>query len=95
MDVLQTEGFSSWFAHLKDKKARARIQMRIDRLEDGNLGDHHFVGDGVSELRIDYGPGYRVYYAMQGSTAIIVLAGGDKASQSKDIKIARLLAKQL
>lgn len=92
MDVLQTSDFSSWFSGIKDKKAKVRIQVRIDRAEDGNFGDHKFVGAGVSEMRIDYGPGYRVYYTLRGDVLIILLAGGDKSSQIKDIKKARILA---
>ncbi|MFS2134774.1 type II toxin-antitoxin system RelE/ParE family toxin [Duganella sp. Dugasp56] len=95
MDILQTELFSSWFSRLKDRRARACIQVRIDRAEDGNFGDHKSVGNGVSEMRIDYGPGYRVYYALRGTTMIILLAGGDKSSQAKDIKTAQALARQL
>ncbi|MHA4867338.1 type II toxin-antitoxin system RelE/ParE family toxin [Duganella sp. PWIR1] len=95
MDVLQTERFSSWFSRLTDIKAKARIQVRIDRAEAGNFGDHKFVGEGVSEMRIDYGPGYRVYYTLRDGVLIILLAGGDKSSQAKDIKIARDLARQL
>ncbi|MES2351019.1 MAG: type II toxin-antitoxin system RelE/ParE family toxin [Pseudomonadota bacterium] len=95
MDILQTELFSSWFSRLKDRRARACIQVRIDRAEDGNFGDHKSVGNGVSEMRIDYGPGYRVYYTLRGTTMIILLAGGDKSSQAKDIKTAQALARQL
>ncbi|MYM86099.1 type II toxin-antitoxin system RelE/ParE family toxin [Rugamonas sp. FT82W] len=95
MDILQTELFSSWFRCLRDRRARAYIQVRIDRAEDGNLGDHKFVGDGVSEMRIDYGPGYRLYYTFRGTSLIILLAGGDKSSQAKDIAAAQALARQL
>jgi putative addiction module killer protein len=95
MDILQTELFSSWFSRLKDRRAWACIQVRIDRAEDGNFGDHKSVGNGVSEMRIDYGPGYRVYYTLRGTTMIILLAGGDKSSQAKDIKTAQALARQL
>jgi putative addiction module killer protein len=95
MNVLQTERFSSWFVRLKDKKAKARIQVRIDRAEDGNFGDHKFIGDGVSEMRIDYGPGYRVYYTVRDEVLIVLLAGGDKSSQHKDIKLAQALASKL
>lgn len=95
MDVLQTSDFSSWFSSLKDKKAKASVQVRIDRAEDGNFGDHEFVGAGVSEMRIDYGPGYRVYYTLHLGVLIILLAGGDKSSQAKDIKKAQALARKL
>ncbi len=95
MDILRTELFSSWFGRLEDRRARACIQVRIDRAEDGNFGDHKSVGNGVSEMRIDYGPGYRVYYTLRGTTMIILLAGGDKSSQARDIKTAQALARQL
>lgn len=95
MDILQTELFRSWFSRLKDRKAKAFIQVRLDRAEDGNFGDHKPVGGGVSEMRIDYGPGYRLYYTFRGTELIILLAGGDKSSQMKDIKAAQALARQL
>jgi putative addiction module killer protein len=95
MNVQQTERFHSWFARLRDKQAKARIQARIDRSESGNLGDHKFVGGGVSEMRIDYGPGYRVYYTLRDNVMIVLLAGGEKSSQTQDIKIAQALARQL
>ena len=95
MDILQTELFCSWFSRLKDRKARACIQARIDRAEDGNFGDHKPVGCGVSEMRIDYGHGYRLYYTVRGTELIILLAGGDKSSQMKDTKAAQALARQL
>lgn len=95
MNVLQTERFSFWFSRLRDKQAKARIQARIDRAEDGNFGDHKSVGEGVSEMRIDYGPGYRVYYTLRDGMLIILLAGGNKSSQTKDVKIAHELARQL
>lgn len=83
-----TEMFDVWFAGLKDKRAVRRIQARIDRIEDGNFGDCEPVGEGVSEMRIHYGPGYRVYFIQRGMEIVILLAGGDKSTQSKDIKIA-------
>jgi putative addiction module killer protein len=95
VNILQTELFRSWLVLLKDRKARACIQVRIDRAEDGNFGDHKSVGEGVSEMRIDYGPGYRVYYTFRGSDLVILLAGGDKSSQIKDIKSAQALERQL
>jgi putative addiction module killer protein len=95
MDILQTELFSSWFFRLKDRGARTRMLARIDRAEDGNFGDHKFVGDGVSEMRIDYGPGYWLYYTFRGGALIVLLAGGDKSTQIKDIKAAQALARQL
>jgi putative addiction module killer protein len=95
IEVRQTEIFARWFLRLRDLRARARIQARIDRLELGNAGDTRPVGDGVSEMRIDYGPGYRIYFIQRGSELIILLAGGDKSSQSKDITKALLLASEL
>jgi putative addiction module killer protein len=80
---------------LRDRKARARIQTRIDRLQLGLLGDVKPVGEGVSELRIDYGPGYRVYFVQRGQELVILLAGGDKSTQDKDIKTALELARNL
>jgi putative addiction module killer protein len=91
-EVRQTEIFAAWFQRLRDKQAKARIQVRIDRLMLGNAGDVRPVGDGVSELRIDYGPGYRVYYVRRGNMLIVLLAGGDKRTQSGDIETAHQLA---
>ncbi|WP_066412293.1 type II toxin-antitoxin system RelE/ParE family toxin [Bordetella ansorpii] len=79
---------------LKDRRAMHRIQVRIDRAEEGNFGDCEPVGEGVSEMRIHYGPGYRVYFTRRGSEIVILLAGGDKSTQSKDIKTALSLARQ-
>jgi len=95
MDVRQTERFARWFAELRDRRARRRVQARIDRLAIGNLGDVKPVGDGVSEMRIDYGPGYRVYFIRRGETLVILLAGGDKSTQARDIAVARELARTL
>lgn len=95
MEVFTTELFDAWFIKLKDRRAALRIQARIDRAEDGNLGDHHAVGKGVSEMRIDYGPGYRIYYTMRGRRLIILLAGGDKSTQPGDIQTAQALADSL
>lgn len=81
--------YETWVDKLSDKRTRARIRVRIDRLEDGNLGDCKPVGDGVNELRIDFGPGYRVYFAEDGPTVILLLCGGDKGTQTRDIKIAK------
>lgn len=93
--IYSTEVFDAWFEALRDKQAARRIQARIDRVEDGNFGDCQPVGEGVSEMRIHYGPGYRVYLAQRGAEIVILLAGGDKATQNKDIKTALGLAKQL
>jgi putative addiction module killer protein len=95
IEIRKTENFAKWLDGLNEIRARARILVRIERLAAGNPGDVKPVGEGVSELRIDYGPGYRVYYKKQGRTVIILLAGGDKRTQSKDIKTALSLAKNL
>ena len=95
MEIRKTDEFSSWLDGLRDLKGRARIQARIERLGQGNPGDVEPVGEGVSELRINYGPGYRVYYKGFGKSLVILLAGGDKSSQSKDIKTAIKLARNL
>jgi putative addiction module killer protein len=95
IEVRQTETFAKWLSKLRDLRARARIQARIDRLELGNAGDVKAVGEGVSEMRIDYGPGYRVYFIQKRSELIILLAGGDKRSQSRDIQKALALARAL
>lgn len=92
VEVRQTEVYARWFGRLRDRRARARIDARIRRLSLGNAGDARPVGNGVSELRIDYGPGYRVYYLQRGRALIILLAGGDKGSQVRDIERAINLA---
>lgn len=95
IEVRQTDEYSDWFARLRDRNAKVRIDIRVRRLSLGNPGDVKPVGEGVSELRIDYGPGYRVYFAQQGGTLIVLLAGGDKSTQERDINIARELAREL
>ncbi len=95
VEVRQTERFAQWILDLRDLRARARVQASIERLIGGNPGDVKPIGSGVSELRINYGPGYRVYFQQKGSTLIILLAGGDKSSQSKDIEEALSLARQI
>jgi putative addiction module killer protein len=95
VEVRQTERYAKWFANLRDRQARARIDARIRRLSLGNPGDVEPVGEGVSELRIDYGPGYRVYFVRRGETLVILLAGGDKRTQGRDIKLAIELARGL
>ena len=95
IEIRQTETFAAWFRKLRDRRARARIQVRIDRLSLGNPGDSKPVGEGVSELRIDYGPGYRVYFVRRGDTVIVLLAGGDKGTQARDIRTALKLARLL
>ncbi len=93
--ILTTEVFDSWFASLKDMQAVRRVQARIDRAEDGNFGDCEPVGEGVSEMRTHYGPGYRVYFVKRGMEIVILLAGGNKTTQSKDIRAALEIARQL
>ena len=95
IEVRKTETFAKWIDSLRDIRARARILVRIERLAAGNPGDVKPVGEGVSELRIDYGPGYRVYYKKRGQMLIILLAGGDKRTQSRNIKTALQLARDL
>jgi putative addiction module killer protein len=91
----ETETFTAWMDGLRDERAKARIAQRLDRLSRGNPGDVKPVGGGISELRIDYGPGYRVYYCRHGAVWIVLLCGGDKSTQKKDIKAAKQLAKEL
>jgi putative addiction module killer protein len=95
IEIRQTERYSKWFKSLHDRQARARINTRIRRLSMGNLGDVKPVGEGLSELRINYGPGYRVYFIQRGQTLVILLAGGEKNTQTRDIKIALELARNL
>jgi putative addiction module killer protein len=94
-EIRKTEVFVRWLDGLRDVRARARVQARIERLATGNPGDVQPVGEGVSELRINYGPGYRVYYKTIGREIMILLAGGDKRTQSIDIKTALRLARNL
>ena len=95
IEVRQTDEYAEWFKSLRDRRAQARINTRIRRLLLGNPGDVKPVGEGVSELRIDYGPGYRVYFAQRGQTLVILLAGGDKRTQNRDIRTALELAREL
>jgi putative addiction module killer protein len=95
MEVRKTGLFAKWLDGLRDGHARARIQIRIDRLALGNPGDVRPVGEGVSEMRIDYGPGYRVYYIQHGKVCVVLLCGGDKSSQQADIAKAKSLARQV
>ena len=93
--IRKTQTFAQWLDGLRDVRARARVQVRIERLAAGNAGDVEPVGEGVSELRIDYGPGYRVYFKKHEREVVILLAGGDKRTQSADIKTALRLARNL
>ena len=93
--IIKTEYFEKWQASLKDDNAKARINVRIRRMETGALGDVKPVGEGVSEARIHYGAGYRLYFCQRGYVVIVLLCGGDKSSQSKDIEIAKELKKCL
>lgn len=95
LEIRKTETFAKWLDGLRDIHARARVQVRVERLAAGNPGDVRPVGDGISELRINYGPGYQVYYTMHGRTVVILLAGGDKRTQAADIKTALRLARNL
>ncbi|MDY0341175.1 MAG: type II toxin-antitoxin system RelE/ParE family toxin [Coriobacteriia bacterium] len=95
IEIRQTDEYESWFESLRDREARFRIIARIRRLSLGNLGDVKPVGEGVSELRITYGPGYRVYIKQRGKTLIVLLAGSDKSSQKRDIERAKQLARDL
>lgn len=92
LDVRETEEFSEWLGALRDLRAKAKILIRIDRLAGGNPGDVAPVGKGISELRVNYGPGYRVYYIQRGTRYILLLAGGDKSTQDRDISKAKRLA---
>lgn len=95
IEIRQTDVYARWLGKLRDRQAKARIAVRIRRLSLGNPGDVRSVGGGVSELRIDYGPGYRVYFLQQGAALVVLLAGGDKSSQADDIAEARDLARIL
>ena len=93
MHVEKTDEYRDWIDDLKDRVGRARILVRVDRLIDGNPGQHRDLTDGVSELKIDVGPGYRVYYTQRGERLLLLLVGGDKSTQQKDIAMAIRLAK--
>jgi putative addiction module killer protein len=95
VEIRQTETYSDWFGGLKDQRAKARIDVRIRRLSLGNPGDVAPVGGGISEMRIPYGPGYRVYFVQRGAMLIVLLCGGDKSTQGADIKRAKELAAEL
>ena len=95
VEIRKTDVFARWIDGLSDLRARARVLARIERLAMGNPGDAKPVGEGVSEMRIDYGPGYRVYFKRRGRTLVILLAGGDKSTQARDIRTAMRLARGL
>jgi putative addiction module killer protein len=95
IEVRQTDEYARWFDQLRDPQARARILVRVRRLSLGNPGDVQPVGEGISELRIDYGPGYRIYFRSQGKTIIVLLIGGNKRTQKRDIERAKALARDL
>ncbi|MCE2775151.1 MAG: type II toxin-antitoxin system RelE/ParE family toxin [Burkholderiaceae bacterium] len=95
LQIQQTETYARWFAGLRDRVARARIDIRIRRLSLGNAGDAKPVGEGISEMRVDHGPGYRVYFIQRGEVVIVLLAGGNKSTQNRDIRNAKALAKDL
>jgi putative addiction module killer protein len=95
VEIRQTDDYAKWFGKLRDRQARGRILARIRRLSLGNAGDAEPVGEGISELRIHYGPGYRIYYKQHGEAIVVLLAGGDKQSQKRDIEKAKVLAKGL
>lgn len=90
--IEETAAYRRWFRSLRDKQARGRIRARVRRLQAGHPGDARHVGSGVVEMRVDYGPGYRVYYCRRGQSVVVLLAGGDKGSQARDIKRAIRLA---
>jgi putative addiction module killer protein len=94
MQIRRTKAYTDWIDRLKDGVARIRIALRVDRLEEGNPGDSRSVGSGIVEMKINFGPGYRVYYTQRGDEIILLLCGGDKSTQSKDIARAKLLLAQ-
>ena len=95
MEITYTEVFERWLKGLRDQRAKASILSRIERIEDGNFGDHRSVGGGVSELRISVGQGYQVYYTTRQATAVILLCGGDKSRQTQNIRQAQQIAKEV
>lgn len=95
LEIRETPAYAAWFSALRDRTAKARIDIRIRRLSLGNSGDIRPIGEGISELRIHFGPGYRIYLTKRGDTYVILLAGGDKSSQAQDIRLAKDLAQNL
>ena len=94
-DVVKGDRFLRWLTRLRDRRAQARILVRIDRMEEGNFGDHRSVGGGVSEFRVNVGQGYRIYYTIRQQRLVILLCGGDKASQQRDISRAQQMAREI
>ena len=92
VEVIKSSTFDAWLSGLRDRKAAVRVQVRIERLANGNVGDVKPAGEGISELRIDYGPGYRVYWMRKGVAFVVLLCGGDKSTQDTDIKAAKRIA---
>ena len=95
LNIVESQTFQSWISSLKDREGRARINDRIKRLASGNFGDAKSIGGGVEELRLHFGPGYRVYFLKKGDTIVVLLSGGDKGTQAADIRRAKALAKEL
>jgi putative addiction module killer protein len=95
VQIRRTNEFAKWLSGLRDRQGRAKILARIDRLEDGNPGKTRSVGAGIVEMKIDFGPGYRVYFVQRGDVVIVLLCGGDKSTQDNDIQRAKVLASQL
>jgi putative addiction module killer protein len=95
IEVRTTENFDLWFAGLRDRRARLRIQVRIDRLSLGNTGQHRILTGGLCEMKVDHGPGYRVYYVRHGDVLVVLLCGGDKRTQRQDIEMAMTLKRML
>ena len=95
IEIRKTDGFADWFNALRDQPTRIRIQARIDRMASGNFGDAAPVGEGVSEARLHFGAGYRLYFVQRGDTLVVLLAGGDKRTQANDIQLALELARKL
>ena len=94
-EIIKSAAFLNWLEGLRDRNAQARIAIRIDRIEEGNFGDHRSVGNGVSEIRVNVGQGYRIYYTIRNRTVVILLCGGDKSSQRRDIRRAQRMATEL
>jgi putative addiction module killer protein len=95
IEIRETETFMRWMRRLKDRQARTRIAARLQRLAFGHFGDSRAIGNGISELRFHFGPGYRVYFVQRGDTIVILLCGGDKGSQARDMEKAKMLAKEI